>query len=295
MDSSKDKWAIWLAERRFGNDLELQKKSYRALNLLRDKIISNASIQPGDTVLDIGTGDGLLGFGVLNAIPDVGKVIFSDISDDNLDFCRAAAADLNIRNSVEFVNTPAEQLLFPDSSIDVVLARAVYIYIKDKDKAFKEAHRVLKPNGRFSIGEPINRFKVLNKQRYDFMGIDLTPIQDIADKFFVAFKYPHEIDESPMTDFDERTLFDIAHDCGFYQILMQYEAKYSTKVKAPTWEVFYNIASNPNAPTLKEAFKQTLNEKEERIAIDYINSVLEKGFVGTKTAYANLTAVKDEP
>jgi methylase of polypeptide subunit release factors len=51
-----------------------------------------AQLRPGDTLLDVGTGDGLIAFGALERLGPAGRVIFSDISQDLLDHCRTAAA-----------------------------------------------------------------------------------------------------------------------------------------------------------------------------------------------------------
>ena len=292
MTQPKDKWASWLAERRFGGNRELQQRTYGVLNRFRDNIIENSTIRAGDVVLDIGAGDGLLGFGVLEQHPDVGAVIFADISEDALAMCRAAAAALHVEERSQFLAMPAEALALPDASADVVVARAVYSYVKEKVQAFAEVFRVLKPGGRFSFSEPVNRFKHINKKYYDFFGIDLTPIGEIADKFLAAYGYPLELDDNTMTDFDERGLFRMLQEAGFAQVVLQYEARFSSKATFPPWEAFYNFSPNPNAPTLKEALSGTLSSAEQKTAIDYMQSFMANNTGTIFEAAAFLTAVK---
>lgn len=292
MAQHQDKWASWLAERRFGGNRDLQQKTYRALNSIRDKIIENANIRDNDIVVDIGAGDGLLGFGVLEQKPEVSSVIFTDISEDALALCRAASSALNVGEKATFLPMPAQELSLQDSSVNVVVARAVYSYVKEKAQAFAETYRILKPGGRFSFSEPVNRFKHTNKSYYDFFGVDVAPIREIADKFFVAYGYPLKLDDNTMTDFDERNLLKMLQEAGFAQILLQYEARFSSKVTLPSWEAFYNFSPNPLAPTLKEALAQTLTPEEQQTAINFMKSFAENNTGTMFDAVAFCTAIK---
>ncbi len=292
MTQPKDKWASWLAERRFGGNRELQQKTYRALNAMRDKIIANSNVRAGDIAVDIGTGDGLLGFGILEQQPEVGTVIFTDISGDALAMCRSAASALQMEEKVQFTAMPAEALTLPDAFANVVVARAVYSYVKEKAQAFAEVFRVLKPGGRFSFSEPVNRFKHTNRKPYDFFGLDLAPIAEIADKFLAAYGYPLKLDDNTMTDFDERDLFRMLQEAGFAHIQLQYEARFSSNVTLPPWEAFYNFSPNPNAPTLREALAGTLSPDEQKAAIDYMQSFMANNDGTMFEAVAFVTAMK---
>lgn len=89
-----DHWAEWLANRRYGGDQEERLRGLGQLENWRDKVLDKAALSVGETMLDIGCGEGLIGFGALER--GAGKVIFSDISQDLLDVCEAAAADLGV-------------------------------------------------------------------------------------------------------------------------------------------------------------------------------------------------------
>jgi len=81
----RDKWAEWLLRRRFGgNPAELQ-RTLDYLYPVRDKVLANAQLIAGNTLLDAGTGDGLIAFGAIEQVGDSGQVIFGDISQDLLD------------------------------------------------------------------------------------------------------------------------------------------------------------------------------------------------------------------
>ncbi len=87
----RDKWATWLAERRHGGDPEQLRRQLESLAPVRDQVVANAALAPGHRVLDVGCGDGLIAFAAAEAVGPSGLVIFSDISQDLLDGCRALA------------------------------------------------------------------------------------------------------------------------------------------------------------------------------------------------------------
>lgn len=58
-----DPWRSWLLERRFAGDPKLRVNAMRCLSSVRDKLLDNAALTEGETVLDVGCGDGLIGFG----------------------------------------------------------------------------------------------------------------------------------------------------------------------------------------------------------------------------------------
>ena len=108
-------------------------------------------------MLDVGCGEGLIGFGAVER--GAAEIVFSDISDDLLAFCRDAAAKLGMLERCRFLNASADDLgPVGDASVDVVTTRSVLIYVDDKDAAFREFFRVLRPGGRISLFEPVNRF-----------------------------------------------------------------------------------------------------------------------------------------
>src|ERR1700751_1492802 len=92
MTDAPDHWYRWLRDRRFGGDAAPRDKELAELLYpVRDTVLDKAQLTPGDTLLDVGTGDGLIAFGALHRLGPSGRVIFSDISQDLLDHCRKAA------------------------------------------------------------------------------------------------------------------------------------------------------------------------------------------------------------
>ena len=71
-----DKWAAWLLHRRDGDDAEQRQKTLEHLLPIRQHVLDSARIAPGDAVLDVGAGDGLIAFGALDRVGPNGRVIY---------------------------------------------------------------------------------------------------------------------------------------------------------------------------------------------------------------------------
>ena len=159
----RDIWAEWLAVYRFGGDAAERERMLEQTSVFRKRVLDGAALAPGETLLDVGCGEGLIGFGALER--GAGRVVFSDISDDLLDFCREAAESLGLADRCSFVRAAADDLAgVADESIDVVTTRSVLIYVSDKARAFRDFMRVLRPGGRISLFEPINSFGMDEKR-----------------------------------------------------------------------------------------------------------------------------------
>jgi arsenite methyltransferase len=109
-------------------------------------------LQRGERVLDLGSGAGPDSLVAAQMVGSSGSVTGIDMTLEMLTKARAAAAELGTGN-VEFVESEAESLPFPDASFDVVISNGVIDLIPDKDAVFGELHRVLVPGGRLQIAD----------------------------------------------------------------------------------------------------------------------------------------------
>jgi arsenite methyltransferase len=292
MESEKiqDKWAQWLLHKRHGEDSEMQKTQLTFLEQVRDKVLQNAKIVEGNTVLDVGTGDGLIAFGALDRVGRQDKVIFSDISQDLLDHCLSLAEELGIIDRCQFLKASADNLAgCDDVSIDVVTVRSVLIYVEAKQSAFKEFYRVIKQGGRLSIFEPINRFGY--NPANIFRGYNVAPIIGIVGKISTIYSGLQPLTTDPMLDFDERDLFNMAEKAGFSEIHLELYAD-MTSAPAVKWETLLRMAPNPRVPTLEEAMKQALTDEEIEMVTNHLRPQVETGQGTEKSAAAYLRASK---
>src|SRR5437879_4987 len=125
-----DLWAEWLLKHRHGGNEDCQRLVTEGMKSVRDKVLENAKLTEGETLLDVGTGNGLIGFGAIEQVGPSGTVIFSDISEPLLDVCRAYAKEANILDRSQFLNAGATDFsAIPNESVDVVTTRSVLIYV----------------------------------------------------------------------------------------------------------------------------------------------------------------------
>ncbi|WP_176558825.1 class I SAM-dependent methyltransferase [Micromonospora sp. WMMA1996] len=255
-----DRWARWLSARRDGGDATLRARHATDLAGFRDGVLDRADLKPDDVLLDVGCGTGLIGFGALDRLGPDGRVIFSDVSPDLLDQCRRTAdGDERCR----FVRAPAEDLAgVADASVDVVTTRSALIYSDRKATAFAEFSRVLRPGGRLSLFEPINRF-ALEHRPEDLFGWGGTPVDDLVAKVSDVYRGRTEAAERPMVDFDERDLMAWAEASGFEAIELDYRAQLDAPAEPISdWEALKRTAPNPLAPTYGEAIAAALTDDE---------------------------------
>jgi len=111
-----------------------------------------AAMQPGETVLDLGSGAGFDCFLAAGKVGPTGHVIGVDMTDPMLEKARANAAKAGLSN-VEFRKGDIEALPVDDASIDVVISNCVLNLVPDKDRAFREVHRVLRRGGRLAVSD----------------------------------------------------------------------------------------------------------------------------------------------
>ena len=129
--------------------------------------VALASVNEGETVLDLGSGGGIDAFLVAKKVGPRGRVIGVDMTPEMIDKARENAKKGNYEN-VEFRLGEIEHLPLEDDSVDVVISNCVINLSPDKEKVFQEVHRVLKHGGRIMISDLVTEGELPEEIRKSF-------------------------------------------------------------------------------------------------------------------------------
>ena len=295
-DRQLDRWADWLVHGRDRGATDTQlRRRHRALARVRDRVLREARLRRGQRVVDLGAGTGLLALEARRRVKRSGYVVAVDISADALFECRRQAAE-PAEDVAPLACVVGDALHIPvaSASVDVVTTRSVLIYLADKPAGARELFRVLKPNGRASIFEPINELteqvqhKVLASGFYD----ELQPEWGEIRKYYDARK---EGWLGTLVGWDERELIAWFEAAGFSDIQVSYEVVSGLKARKPTRD---DIAAgirgrpNPNMPSYEEVAREVLGDRADDYLSRYARLLLERGAPRTASACVYLVATR---
>ena len=138
---------------RYGWDLAAQDYArhwHGPLAGVQGELLTLAAPAPGEAVLDVACGAGVMAVAAAHAVGPTGRVVGVDLSEAMVGASRQAALDLGLGQAA-FARMDAEQLQLPDADFDLALCSLGLMYVPDPDAALREVHRVLRPGGRAAL------------------------------------------------------------------------------------------------------------------------------------------------
>lgn len=281
-------WTQWLKQNRFaGQTPEMIEQTTKWLEAVRDVVLMYADIKPHETVIDIGTGTGLLAFRALEIQDCKGDVIFSDKYPDCLKDCQRILDQSCIHTGYRMLLCPAEHIALPESSVHKALMRSVLVHIVNKQPVISEIYRILKPGGKFCAFEPIIR---TNTRYWEILD------SKYIDKYEDFKKAENEIMENPMDslcNFDQRTLTTNLEIAGFSipEVKVQ-EVKSAYVVQQNMVAQWFNNPPAPGQPTTKERFMKYFDEATVNKFMEDVQNYLTGREINLKTNAAFINATK---
>ena len=128
-----------------------------------------AQLNPGEIVLDLGSGGGIDVLLSARRVGPAGKAYGLDMTDEMLALANENKRKAGTKN-VEFLKGEIENIPLPDHSVDVIISNCVINLSADKDKVLREAFRVLKPGGRFAVSDVVTRGEILPEIRQSILA-----------------------------------------------------------------------------------------------------------------------------
>jgi arsenite methyltransferase len=189
-----------------------------------------AKLQPGEVVLDLGSGGGIDVILSAKRVGPTGKAYGLDMTDEMLALARENQKKDGIEN-VEFLKGAIENIPLPDNTVDVIISNCVINLSGDKDRVLREAFRVLKPGGRLAISDVVVRGEVpadIRKSMELWVGCIAGALEeyDYRDKLYAAGFESVDIEPTRIYNVEEARDFLEAAGLDAHTVAPQIDGKF---------------------------------------------------------------------
>lgn len=299
--ATSDLWADWLLHSRHADDAGYGQRIQTLVEGYADRVLDGAALKEGMTLVDLGAGDGLVGFRAIDRIGVSLKLILIDISVPLLKIAEQRAASRGVRQQCTFLESSAEQLsALQDDSVDAVTTRSSLAYVADKNAALRECLRILKPGGRLSIAEPVFHDNALAavslRTKLENGEFDRKKsILPLLHRWHAA-QYPDTqegIQNSAITNYTERTLLQWAQDAGFVDLHLELHITVTNSYRK-SWETLLDSSPHPLAPSLRTIMREKFTPEERQLFQAVVRPAFEGSEFPETDRMAYLTALKPD-
>ena len=268
----EDVWSQWLLHGRHADDPQLQRAVRTAVERYIDRVLDGAQLGPGETLVDVGAGEGLVAFRAIERTGPALRVWLTDVSEPMQRYARAQAMARGVLEQCSFLRCAAERLEgIGDASVDVVTTRSVLAYVADKSAALREFHRVLKPGGRISLAEPVFQDEAIAAQAIKAV-IDSNPAEGVSPLMrllhrWKAAQFPdtaEKIRDCPIANYSERDLVRFARAAGFAAVHLELHIDTGPSIMR-SWEAFIHSSPHPLAPPLHRIMAEQFTAAEREL------------------------------
>ncbi len=292
----EDSWSQWLLHRRHGGDARFQHVMRAAVDRYVERVLDGARLSAGQTLVDVGTGEGVVALRAIERVGSTLRVLLTDVSEPLLRHAEAQAAERGVRGQCTFLRCPADRLEgITDGSVDAVVTRSVLAYVADKTAALREFHRILKPGGRISLAEPVFMDEALAASAIRTV-IESKPPEGVCPFMMLlhrwkAAQYPdteEKILSSPIANYSERDLIQFAKLAGFPEVHLELHIDtFPSPVRS--WDVFINSSPHPLAPPLAAIMAEHFTAEERQLFERSMRPIVEdpKGISTDRMLYLN--------